>query len=37
MGPMDFLRSINPNRYTLAGIVLGIVLVAVVRVALHLY
>jgi hypothetical protein len=27
---------INPNRYTLTGIVLGIVLVAVVRVMLHI-
>jgi hypothetical protein len=34
---MNFLNHINPNRYTLAGIVLGVLLVAVARAALNLY
>jgi len=35
---MDFLPfKINPNRYTLLGIVLGVVLVAAARAALGLF
>lgn len=29
--------NINPNRYTFAGIVIGVFLVAIARAALHLY